>query len=50
MLAVDDVAQIFKMDIVNDEIVCQKVALSEKYAIFDSSNVSYTNKRYKTRR
>ena len=44
----DDDFEIFKMDIVNDEIVCQKVALSEKYAIFDSSNVCYTNKRYKT--
>ena len=40
--------EIFKMDIVNDEVECQKVALSEKYAIFDSSNVCYTNKRYKT--
>ena len=44
----DDNFEIFKMDIVDDKIECTKVALSEKYAIFDSSNVCYTNKRYKT--
>lgn len=43
----DDEFEIFKMDIVDDKISCIKVALSEKYSIFNSSNVSYTNKAYK---
>ena len=39
--------EIFKMDIVNDDIVCSSVALSEKYEIFNTSTVSYTKKSYK---
>ena len=39
---------IFKMDIKSDDTIeCSKVALSEKYEIFNVSNVSYTNKKYK---
>ena len=35
------------MDIINDEVVSHPVALSEKYAVFNTANVSYTNKKYK---
>ena len=35
------------MDIVNDDIKCVKIALSETYQIFNTTNVSYTNKSYK---
>ena len=43
----EDEFEIFQMDIVKDKIKCIKVALSETYNIFNSSNVSYTNKAYK---
>lgn len=43
----DDEFEIFKMDILDDKIECNKVALSETYSIFNSSNVSYSNKTYK---
>lgn len=39
--------EIFKMDIINDDIKCVKASLSETYSIFNTSNVSYTNKTYK---
>lgn len=39
--------EIFKMDILDDKIECDKVALSETYSIFNSSTVSYSNKTYK---
>ena len=35
------------MDILNDEVNCIKVSLSETYGIFNSSSVSYSNKSYK---
>lgn len=43
----DDEFEIFKMDILDDKIDCAKVALSETYSVFNSSNVSYSNKTYK---
>lgn len=43
----DDNFEIFKMDILNDEVNCIKVSLSETYGIFNSSSVSYSNKSYK---
>ncbi len=43
----DDEFEIFKMDILDDKIECNKVALSETYSVFNSSNVSYSNKTYK---
>lgn len=43
----DDEFEIFKMDILDDKIDCNKVALSETYSVFNSSNVSYSNKTYK---
>lgn len=43
----DDEFEIFKMDILDDKIDCDKVALSETYSVFNSSNVSYSNKTYK---
>ncbi|MGN1013417.1 MAG: hypothetical protein ACI4ON_06315 [Clostridia bacterium] len=43
----DDDFEIFKMDILNDEVNCIKVSLSETYGIFNSSSVSYSNKSYK---
>ncbi len=43
----DDEFEIFNMDIIDDEVKCQKVALSENYKIFDKNNISYTNKKYK---
>lgn len=43
----DDEFEIFKMDILDDNIECNKVALSETYSVFNSSNVSYSNKTYK---
>lgn len=43
----DDDFEIFKMDIINDDIKCVKVALSETYGIFNTSKISLTNKRYK---
>ena len=43
----DNEFEIFQMDIVNDDIKCVKIALSETYQIFNTTNVSYTNKAYK---
>ena len=43
----DNDFEIFQMDIINDNIKCVKVALSETYQIFNATNVSYTNKAYK---
>lgn len=43
----DDEFEIFKMDILDDNIECNKVALSETYSVFNSSNISYSNKTYK---
>ena len=43
----DNEFEIFQMDIVNDDIKCVKIALSETYQIFNTTNVSYTNKSYK---
>ena len=36
-----------RYSIINDNIKCVKVALSETYQIFNATNVSYTNKAYK---
>ena len=43
----EDEFEIFKMDIVDDKVSCTKVALSERYSIFNSSHVCYTDKIYK---
>lgn len=43
----DDEFEIFKMDIIDDEINCIKVALSEPYGVFNTSTVCYTDKKYK---
>ena len=48
LVITDDSFDIFKMDInQNDEVECLKVAISEKYEIFNLSNISYSNKSYK---
>lgn len=48
LVITDDSFEIFKMDInQNDDVECLKVALSEKYEIFNLANVSYSNKSYK---
>lgn len=47
LVLTEDSFEIFKMDIVNDEVISNTVALSEKYSIFNTANVSYTNKQYK---
>ena len=39
--------QIFNMDIIDDNVVCKKVCLSETYSIFDKNKVSYTNIKFK---
>lgn len=46
VLTTDDF-QIFNMDIIDDKVSCKKVNLSETYSIFNKSNVSYTNKKFK---
>lgn len=46
VLTTDDF-QIFNMDIIDDKVSCKKVTLSETYSIFNKSNVSYTNKKFK---
>ncbi len=46
----DDEFEIFKMDIVNDNIESSKVALSETYSIFNSSTISYSKKAYKNQK
>lgn len=43
----EDEFEMFKMDIIDDEINCVKVALSETYGVFNSATISYTDKKYK---
>ncbi len=43
----NDKFEIFKMDIVNNNVSCIKVPFSEKYSVFDVSTVSYKAKMYK---
>lgn len=47
LVLTEDSFEMFKMDIINDEVISHPVALSEKYAVFNTANVSYTNKKYK---
>lgn len=43
----DENFEIFKMDIVNDKVKCNNINMSEKYEVFNISNTSYSNKKYK---
>ena len=38
---------IYKMDIIDDNIICNQINLSENYGVFDISKISYTDKKYK---
>ena len=35
------------MDIVNDNVKCNNLKLSEKYEVFNISNISYSDKKYR---
>ena len=43
----DENFEIFKMDIVNDNVKCNNLKLSEKYEVFNISNISYSDKKYR---
>ena len=35
------------MDIINDKVKCNTLKMSEKYEVFNTSNISYSDKKYK---
>ena len=43
----DENFEIYKMDIINDKVKCNTLKMSEKYEVFNTSNISYSDKKYK---
>ena len=47
IVILDETFEIYKMDIINDKVKCNTLKMSEKYEVFNTSNISYSDKKYK---